>query len=96
MNKCPYPEKIIDEASGVEVTNPEYVAFEAGRKEGWERGFSYGIEVGKIHGKIMQQEGRREVVEWIESRHKKGYLSFCGLYINWQAKLKEWLPEEEK
>ena len=149
---CPYPEKIIDEASGVEVSNPEYVAFEAGRKEGFiegqtnrghndailravkaaydkgrEEGRKGGYDEGRVYGQsegklgqslesyeLGEKAGKQEVVEWVMNYHqgllvgqdiqtvaanncKYGATSHLLMpLLDWQAKLKEWLPEEKK
>jgi hypothetical protein len=39
-------------------------------------------------------KGRKEVVEWINERENKGYLSHFGMRHLWQDKLKEWGLEE--
>ena len=88
-----YPETIPDEATGLEVPNELYKAYQDGIKVGYSAGIIEGQYTNhKRHGKKMiqaRQEGIREVVEWIEE--------FPSVYKPSpeaiQAKLKTWFKD---
>jgi len=41
--------------------------------------------------KGSRQKGIEEVVDWIDSRVEKGYMSHLGFHLLWQTQLKKWL-----
>lgn len=42
MSECPYKKILVDEVSGIEYVNPEWIAWHEGRKIGFNEGFKEG------------------------------------------------------
>ena len=84
-----------NEALNTVVATKEYdEGKEAGMREvaEWIRKANHLRRVAFEQGRL---EGRKEVVKWIEDRYSRGYLSFCGLYLDWQNQKKEWGIDEK-
>lgn len=94
----PYPDKLVDEASGIEVSNPQHKAWDEGCKAGQEEEYKKWVKAFMGAGILIAQAtdvkiaidetkraGRREVAEWISSNWRRDIT-----IEEWQAKLKEW------
>ena len=92
----PFPEYIVDEASGIKVKSQRYEDFEDGKKAGYKEG----LRQGYADNRDEKKAGIREVVEWIEKdRYEVNQKNVPALGIiplslihleRWQTKLKDW------
>jgi len=89
----PFPEYIVDEASGIKVKSQRYEDFEDGKKAGYKEG----LRQGYADNRDEKKAGIREVVEAVRDiypillhSHKiQGFKDACASCL-WQTKLKDW------
>jgi hypothetical protein len=86
----PYTQFLTDEASGLKMFNPRWEAWEEGKREG-ENNYNQLLATVCPPEAIEQfkQEGRREVVEWIENHAASWPLLLSDKVREWFKKAQQ-------